>query len=222
MVDKAQDEVRAVLRIARRVPLQRLDTFSIDGGADDRAVPQRDGDSSDRDGDSELDRAAGRRHRRDEHHAGGGGSGRGRSARKAIGAAGDIVVQFRRGGGAHGTGGILGLALGWSISRGGIDFPQSPTAVPLWAAMAGVMVSVGVGSSGSGRRASGATGPVEALVRIARPALVLHGQQDAGRRGYAADRRHRPVPSAARQSGSPPDSPRILARAPRESAVEHC
>src|ERR1017187_8520946 len=43
-------------------------------------------------------------------------------------------------------GGVLGLLLGWSISRAaGLIFPNLPTAVPLWAAASGVAVSVGVG-----------------------------------------------------------------------------
>jgi len=43
-------------------------------------------------------------------------------------------------------GGLIGLALGWIISlAAGLVFPNLPTAVPLWAAAAGVGVSVGVG-----------------------------------------------------------------------------
>ena len=43
-------------------------------------------------------------------------------------------------------GGLLGLLLGWSISRAaGLVFPNLPTAVPLWAAASGVAVSVCVG-----------------------------------------------------------------------------
>jgi putative ABC transport system permease protein len=43
-------------------------------------------------------------------------------------------------------GGILGLMLGWTISRvAGLVFPTLPTTVPLWAAAAGVLMSVGVG-----------------------------------------------------------------------------
>jgi putative ABC transport system permease protein len=43
-------------------------------------------------------------------------------------------------------GGIIGLMIGWLISRvAGLVFPNLPTAVPLWAAVSGVMVSVGVG-----------------------------------------------------------------------------
>ncbi|HEY1338086.1 MAG TPA: ABC transporter permease, partial [Bryobacteraceae bacterium] len=43
-------------------------------------------------------------------------------------------------------GGIMGLLLGWTISRAaGLVFPNLPTAVPLWTAIAGVLTSVGVG-----------------------------------------------------------------------------
>ena len=44
------------------------------------------------------------------------------------------------------VGGLLGMAFGWSISLAArLVFPSLPTAVPLWAAALGVMVSVGVG-----------------------------------------------------------------------------
>jgi putative ABC transport system permease protein len=40
----------------------------------------------------------------------------------------------------------MGLALGWTISRAAaLVFPNLPTAVPLWTAVSGVLVSVGVG-----------------------------------------------------------------------------
>ena len=43
-------------------------------------------------------------------------------------------------------GGLIGLLLGWIISRAaGLVFPSLPTAVPLWAAASGLGVSVGVG-----------------------------------------------------------------------------
>jgi len=63
-------------------------------------------------------------------------------------------------------GGIIGLILGWLISRAaGLIFPNLPTAVPLWAAVSGVMVSVGVGlflrHLAAGRAAR--LDPVEAL-----------------------------------------------------------
>jgi putative ABC transport system permease protein len=45
-----------------------------------------------------------------------------------------------------GLGGMLGLLIGWIISRAAaLVFPTLPTAVPLWAAVSGVGVSVGVG-----------------------------------------------------------------------------
>jgi putative ABC transport system permease protein len=68
--------------------------------------------------------------------------------RKAIGARRfDIVLQFL----AEATaltflGGLLGMAFGWLISvAAGLMFPMLPTAVPLWAVLSGIFVSVGVG-----------------------------------------------------------------------------
>jgi putative ABC transport system permease protein len=68
--------------------------------------------------------------------------------RKAIGARrSDIIVQFLTEAVVLTVmGGIFGLLLGWGISRlAGLIFPSLPTAVPLWAASLGVLVSVGVG-----------------------------------------------------------------------------
>lgn len=68
--------------------------------------------------------------------------------RKAVGARkGDIIVQFLTEAVVLTLlGGIIGLMIGWLISRvAGLVFPNLPTAVPLWAALSGVMVSVGVG-----------------------------------------------------------------------------
>jgi putative ABC transport system permease protein len=68
--------------------------------------------------------------------------------RKAIGARkSDIIVQFLTEAVVLTVmGGVLGLALGWTISRAAaLVFPNLPTAVPLWAAASGVAVSVGVG-----------------------------------------------------------------------------
>jgi putative ABC transport system permease protein len=68
--------------------------------------------------------------------------------RKAIGARkSDIIVQFLTEAVVLTVmGGVLGLLLGWCISRAaGLVFPNLPTAVPLWAAASGVAVSVGVG-----------------------------------------------------------------------------
>ncbi|HWQ55139.1 MAG TPA: ABC transporter permease [Bryobacteraceae bacterium] len=68
--------------------------------------------------------------------------------RKAVGARrGDIVLQFLTEAVVLTMlGGLLGMALGWIISRiAGLVFPSLPTAVPLWAVVSGLMVSVGVG-----------------------------------------------------------------------------
>ncbi|MFN7920066.1 MAG: ABC transporter permease [Bryobacteraceae bacterium] len=68
--------------------------------------------------------------------------------RKAIGARSvDIVVQFL----TEAVlltflGGLAGMAFGWSVSvLARLIFPALPTSVPLWAAVLGVGVSVGVG-----------------------------------------------------------------------------
>jgi putative ABC transport system permease protein len=68
--------------------------------------------------------------------------------RKAIGARrSDIVTQFL----AEAVvltalGGIVGMAFGWSVSLASrLVFPSLPTAVPLWAAVLGVVVSIGIG-----------------------------------------------------------------------------
>lgn len=68
--------------------------------------------------------------------------------RKAIGARRfDITLQFLTEAVALTfTGGLLGMALGWVISRAaGIAFPTLPTTVPVWAVAMGLIVSVGVG-----------------------------------------------------------------------------
>ena len=68
--------------------------------------------------------------------------------RKAIGARrSDIVVQFLTEAVVlTALGGMLGMALGWLISVAArLIFPSLPTEVPLWSAVMGVMVSVGVG-----------------------------------------------------------------------------
>jgi len=68
--------------------------------------------------------------------------------RKAIGATrADIVLQFLTEAVVlTGLGGLIGMTFGWSISficR--MVFPSLPTAVPMWAAALGVVVSVAVG-----------------------------------------------------------------------------
>jgi len=68
--------------------------------------------------------------------------------RKAIGARRqDITVQFLLEASAlTGLGGIAGLLLGWLIaSASKMVFTSLPIAVPAWAAIAGIVVSVGVG-----------------------------------------------------------------------------
>ncbi len=150
MVDKAQDEVRSVLRLERRVPFHDPDTFSIStaeqmieqfrsvtamvalvmvilssigllvGGIGVMNIMLV--------GVTERTREIG--------------------IRKAVGARrSDIVIQFLTEAVVlTGMGGLIGLMLGWSVSRlVGLIFPNLPTAVPLWAAVSGVLVSVGVG-----------------------------------------------------------------------------
>ena len=68
--------------------------------------------------------------------------------RKAIGARrSDIVLQFLTEAVVlTGLGGLIGMTFGWLISLAcRIVFPSLPTAVPLWAAALGVVVSVAVG-----------------------------------------------------------------------------
>ena len=68
--------------------------------------------------------------------------------RKAIGARrADIVLQFLTEAVVlTGLGGLIGMTFGWSISLiARLVFPSLPTAVPLWAALLGVLVSVAVG-----------------------------------------------------------------------------
>ena len=68
--------------------------------------------------------------------------------RKALGATSrDIVAQFLTEAVVlTGLGGLLGMALGWTLSMlVRVIFPNLPTAVPIWAAALGVVVSVGVG-----------------------------------------------------------------------------
>ena len=68
--------------------------------------------------------------------------------RKALGAKRqDIVVQFlTEAVFLTFLGGVIGMLFGWGISLAArLVFPSLPTAVPLWAAALGVLVSVGVG-----------------------------------------------------------------------------
>jgi putative ABC transport system permease protein len=150
MLPQAQDEVRAVLRMARRVPFNAPDTFSI----------------------STAEQMIEEFHRVTATVAlvmvilssigllvGGIGvmnimlvavteRTREIGIRKAIGAhRSDIVVQFlTEAVMLTFLGGLIGMVLGWVTSRAvGLVFPNLPTTVPLWAALAGVGVSVGVG-----------------------------------------------------------------------------
>jgi putative ABC transport system permease protein len=68
--------------------------------------------------------------------------------RKAIGARrADIVLQFLTEAVVlTGLGGLMGMTFGWAISfTCRLIFPSLPTAVPMWAAALGVVVSVAVG-----------------------------------------------------------------------------
>jgi putative ABC transport system permease protein len=68
--------------------------------------------------------------------------------RKAIGARrADIVLQFLTEAVVlTGLGGLIGMTLGWAVSLAcRLIYPALPTAVPLWAAVLGVVVSVAIG-----------------------------------------------------------------------------
>ena len=68
--------------------------------------------------------------------------------RKAIGARrSDIVLQFLTEAVVlTGVSGLHGMSVGWMISLiSRMVFPRLPTAVPIWAAVLGVVVSVAVG-----------------------------------------------------------------------------
>jgi len=150
MMSQAEDEVRTVLRVERRVPNNQLDNFSI--STSEQMVE-------------------------DFHKVTAmvalvvvvlssigllvGGIGvknimlvsvtertREIGIRKAIGARrSDIVLQFLTEAVVlTALGGMLGMFFGWMVSLAArLVFPSLPTAVPLWAAILGVAVSVGVG-----------------------------------------------------------------------------
>jgi len=68
--------------------------------------------------------------------------------RKAIGARrSDIVLQFLTEAVVlTGLGGLIGMSFGWGVSLAcRLVYPSLPTAVPWWAAVLGVVVSVAVG-----------------------------------------------------------------------------
>ncbi len=68
--------------------------------------------------------------------------------RKAIGARrADIVLQFLTEAVVlTGLGGLIGMTIGWSVSLAcRLAYPALPTAVPWWAAVLGVLVSVAIG-----------------------------------------------------------------------------
>ncbi len=68
--------------------------------------------------------------------------------RKAVGARqADIIAQFLiEAVVLTAAGGLFGMLVGWGISFGArLVFPSLPTSVPIWAAVLGVVVSVGVG-----------------------------------------------------------------------------
>jgi len=150
MVDRAQDEVRAVLRISRRVPFNAPDTFSITTA--EQMIEQFHSVTATVAVVMVILSSIGLLV---------GGIGvmnimlvsvtertREIGIRKAVGARrSDIIVQFLTEAVVlTAMGGMLGLLLGWSISRlAELVFPNLPTAVPLWAAASGVLVSVGVG-----------------------------------------------------------------------------
>jgi len=150
MVDRAQDEVRAVLRLSRRVGFSAPDNFSITTA--EQMIEQFHSVTATVAVVMVILSSIGLLV---------GGIGvmnimlvsvtertREIGIRKAVGARrSDIIVQFLTEAVVlTAMGGLLGLMLGWTISRlAGLVFPNLPTAVPLWAAALGVIVSVGVG-----------------------------------------------------------------------------
>ena len=150
MLDKAQDEVRSVLRLERRVPFNDPDSFSMSTA--EQMIEQFHAVTATVALVMVILSSIGLLV---------GGIGvmnimlvsvtertREIGVRKAVGARrADIIVQFLTEAVVlTALGGIIGLIIGWLISRAaGLIFPSLPTAVPLWAAVSGVMVSVGVG-----------------------------------------------------------------------------
>lgn len=149
-VPAAMDEVRAILRVERRVPLSKPDNFSISTA--EQMVEQFRGvvamiavvmvvlssigllvggigvmnimlvSVTERTKEIGTRKALGARRR-------------------------DIIIQFLTEAVVLTMlGGFLGIGFGWLISRlAALAFPNLPTAVPIWAVAAGLIVSVGVG-----------------------------------------------------------------------------
>jgi putative ABC transport system permease protein len=150
MLDQAQDEIRAVLRLERRVPFNAPDNFSM---STSESMIERFREVT---GTVALVMVV-----LSSIGLLVGGIGvmnimlvsvtertREIGIRKAVGARrSDIVVQFLTEAVVLTVmGGIIGLTIGWLISRAaGLIFPNLPTAVPLWTAVTAIMVSVGVG-----------------------------------------------------------------------------
>jgi len=150
MVAQAQDELRAVLRLARRVPFNATDNFSM--ATAEQMIEQFHSVTAMVALVMVILSSIGLLV---------GGIGvmnimlvsvtertREIGIRKAVGArSSDIIVQFLTEAVVlTGLGGLIGLTLGFVFSRMvGLIFPNLPTAVPLWAAASGVLVSVGVG-----------------------------------------------------------------------------
>jgi putative ABC transport system permease protein len=150
MVPQAQDQVRAVLRLQRRDPLGKPDTFYV--ATSEQMIEQFHSVTATVALVMIILSSIGLLV---------GGIGvmnimlvsvtertREIGIRKAVGARkSDIIVQFLTEAVVlTAMGGLIGLLLGWLISLlAGLIFPNLPTAVPLWTAVSGVAVSVGVG-----------------------------------------------------------------------------